>query len=123
VPDTQLSPHFSLFEFRCPCCNRVLLTEATRLAQRLEPVRGDFGVIHIDSGFRCPRENARVGGKPDSQHLTGLAADIAIYNDSERFALIKALLDHGFLRIGIAKTYVHADIGTITGPMIWTYYA
>jgi len=77
----------------------------------------------IDSGYRCARENARVGGKADSQHLLGLAADIAVYNDSHRFALAKALLEHGFLRIGIASNYIHADIGTITGPVLWTYYA
>ena len=39
-------------------------------------------IVHFDlplfvtSGYRCPRLNAEVGGRPDSQHLSGQAADI-----------------------------------------------
>jgi uncharacterized protein YcbK (DUF882 family) len=123
VPDEQLTPHFNLSEFRCPCCNDVNRAAARALAERLEPVREAFGPIHVWSGFRCPKQNARVGGATFSQHLLGLAADIDCTDDAARFTLIRSLLEHGFKRIGIAKLYVHADIGTPTGPLIWTYYA
>lgn len=90
---------------------------------RLEEVRQDFGPIIIVSGFRCAKQNTICGGKPNSQHLIGLAADIFVANDSTRYRLVLRLLENGFERIGIARSTVHADIGTITGPVIWTYYA
>ena len=42
----------------------------------LEPVRAQFGPIHVDSAFRSPAVNAAVHGATDSYHLTGDAADI-----------------------------------------------
>jgi len=49
------------------------------LCQRvLEPLRRRFGVIRITSGYRCAALNAKVGGKPNSQHLQGEAADIHV---------------------------------------------
>ena len=46
----------------------------------LEPVRRQFGVTRITSGFRSQALNAAVGGAPDSQHLRGEAADLHISN-------------------------------------------
>jgi uncharacterized protein YcbK (DUF882 family) len=120
--DQQLTPHFNLSEFRCKCCGAVDAEAALRLAYRLEEVRTDFGPMLITSGFRCPKENLACGGKADSQHLIGLAADIFIADDNARFRLVIGLLQQAFKRIGIGQNIVHADIGTITGPIIWTYY-
>lgn len=121
MPDKQLTLHFYLSEFRCPCCFDVIEAAALRVAQALEPVRAVFGPVQIQSGFRCAKHNAAVNGVTFSQHLVGLAADIAVDTDSDRFVLVKALLDFGFKRIGIAARHVHADIGAITGPVLWTY--
>jgi len=118
----QLTPHFHLDEFRCPCCNDVILEAAKALAARLEPVREAYGPIYILSGYRCPRQNVIAGGALFSQHLIGLAADIKCPGNPNRFSLLKALLDCGFTRLGIAERSIHADIGTPTGPIIWTYY-
>ena len=87
----------------------------------LQHVRDEYGPIRIISGFRCARQNEKVGGKMFSQHLIGLAADIACDDDVSRRHLLMLLLGYQFQRIGIAKTYIHADIGTITGPLIWVY--
>lgn len=44
----------------------------------LDPVREKFGKpITVNSGYRCPRHNAAVGGVPNSQHMRGEAADIS----------------------------------------------
>jgi uncharacterized protein YcbK (DUF882 family) len=119
--DKQLTPHFRLDEFRCPCCQDVIETKAQRLAERLEPVRELFGPIRIASGYRCPRHNEAVGGRPFSQHLVGKAADILVDTDASRYELLTALLECGFERLGIGAGFIHADISTATGPCIWVY--
>ncbi len=43
----------------------------------LDPAREKLGMpIIVNSGFRCPLHNKRVGGVPNSQHMKGQAADI-----------------------------------------------
>ncbi len=45
----------------------------------LQPLREKLGKpVNISSGFRCRELNALVGGKANSQHLTGEAADIYV---------------------------------------------
>ena len=119
--NNRLTDHFTLDEFRCPCCLDVNETAARALATRLEEVRLEYGPMRIESGFRCPRQNEHVGGRPFSQHLVGMAADIKCESDQARFELVRLLLGHGFQRLGIGKTIIHADISTITGPVIWVY--
>tara|TARA_Y100001951_G_scaffold42592_1_gene33749 strand:+ start:1057 stop:1515 length:459 start_codon:yes stop_codon:yes gene_type:complete len=41
----------------------------------LQPVREEFGPIRINSGYRSPALNAKVGGSKTSQHCNGEAAD------------------------------------------------
>lgn len=44
----------------------------------LDPARRKLGkAILVNSGFRCPLHNGRVGGASGSQHMKGEAADIA----------------------------------------------
>jgi zinc D-Ala-D-Ala carboxypeptidase len=42
----------------------------------LQPIREKWGPLRINSGFRGPSLNARVGGSPTSQHSLFQAADI-----------------------------------------------
>ena len=52
------------------------LVNLTHLAIHiLQPVRDEFGVITINSGYRSPSLNAKVGGSKTSQHCNGQAAD------------------------------------------------
>ena len=41
----------------------------------LQPVRNEFGPIRVNSGYRSPALNAKVGGSKTSQHCNGEAAD------------------------------------------------
>ncbi|WP_442788004.1 D-Ala-D-Ala carboxypeptidase family metallohydrolase [Lelliottia sp. SL45] len=42
-----------------------------------EYVRTHFGApVKINSGCRCEKHNAKVGGGPNSRHVQGIAADI-----------------------------------------------
>lgn len=119
--EQQLTDHFRLSEFVCPCCGDVIQEAALELARRLEPVRLEIGAMHIVSGFRCRSHNDAVYGRLFSQHLVGLAADISCQDSMQRFDLVKALLKHDFRRVGIHPDFVHADISAITGPVIWLY--
>jgi uncharacterized protein YcbK (DUF882 family) len=120
--DVQLTTNFKLSEFRCKCCRAVDQAAALQLARRLEGPRTLTGPMTIVSGYRCSKHNQLTGGKRNSQHLIGLAADILVTSDAQRHLLLSALLAFNFKRIGIGKSIIHADIGTITGPVIWTYY-
>lgn len=52
----------------------------------LDPARRVFGgPVSVNSGYRCPKHNAEVGGVSGSQHLKGEAADICC-SDNERLA-------------------------------------
>lgn len=43
----------------------------------LQPLRDAWGLpLHVNSGYRCPKLNAAVGGAATSQHTKGEAADI-----------------------------------------------
>ena len=93
------------------------------LLEMLDEVRDKFDKpIRINSGFRTPAHNEAVGGAENSSHLKGLAVDIACNKSQDRFDLINCLLDVGFSRIGVAKTFIHADIDQDkTQGVIWTY--
>lgn len=77
-PAGQLSEHFNASEFVCPCCGTG--TVKPRLIELLEQLRAELGnnPIHVNSGYRCPKHNAEVGGVANSQHVFGNAADITI---------------------------------------------
>jgi uncharacterized protein YcbK (DUF882 family) len=117
----RLTPNFRLDEFRCRHCGDVNAANAHILAQQLQQVRDIYGPMRIVSGFRCKVQNELEHGAFYSQHLVGLAADIACDNDQDRYRLLKLLIDFHFPRLGIGAHIIHADIGTITGPIIWVY--
>lgn len=76
----------------------------------------------INSAYRTPEHNAKIGGSPNSSHLKGLAVDISVTNSTQRFIVLKALLDVGFTRIGIADTFIHVDLDKDKSQqVIWTY--
>ena len=57
------------------------LVNLTHLAIHiLQPVRDQFGVITINSGYRTPALTAKVGGSKTSQHCNGQAADFESFS-------------------------------------------
>jgi hypothetical protein len=49
----------------------------------LQPIRDQFGVITITSGYRCLRLNRAIGSGDGSDHIRGYAADFVSPNHSE----------------------------------------
>ncbi|MBA3061580.1 MAG: hypothetical protein FP833_01245, partial [Atribacteria sp.] len=75
INDIELTEYFSLLEFECPCCRRVMLSPD--LFARLNHLRMVINrPVYINSGYRCKEENHKVGGVPGSYHLLGMAVDI-----------------------------------------------
>lgn len=95
----------------------------TKLVEMLDKAREIAGVpFKINSGYRTPEQNKKAGGVKDSSHMYGKAVDIACTSDSNRHKIITALLTVGFNRIGVAKTFIHADIdSTKSSNVIWLY--
>ena len=89
----------------------------------LDSAREAAGIpFKINSGFRTPKHNAKVGGSKNSSHLRGFAADIHAASSAQKYEILSALLAVGFNRIGIANTFIHVDLDPIkTKNVIWTY--
>ena len=114
--------YFTIDEFKCPDCGRAEMNED--FLEMLDKARDIAGIpFVITSGFRCPSHNKKIGGRPNSAHLRGLAADIAVTNSRARFLILDALIKAGFRRMGIGKNFIHVDLdNTKPYPVIWTYY-
>ena len=69
----QLTPHFNLREFYCKDGTRPKpgrwKTYQAWARQFGEPMRAKFGPCTINSGYRTPSWNARVGGERGSFHV------------------------------------------------------
>ena len=101
MENIKLSEHFKLSEF----CNWKKYPENKPTVQQisnmmygcrnlLEPARQVVGPIIINSGFRNPDVNRRVGGVKNSQHLQGQAADIRPKDPTQFHRLVEFLKAH-----------------------------
>jgi len=75
----------------------------------LQPLRDAWGQpLFINSGYRCLKLNAAVGGVPTSQHVMGMAADVGCSNPYELAKLaVKLKLD--FDQLILYPTFVHVS--------------
>jgi uncharacterized protein YcbK (DUF882 family) len=107
----DLTRHFSWREFECRCgCSMPpdVRERVKELASALEVLRSALGVpLHINSGYRCPARNRKVGGATRSRHLAGDAADLAArgYTGAEIAETIERLIAEGALPEGGLGTY------------------
>ena len=104
-------PDFSPAEIACRGTGRLLVNEDA--LGRLQALRTalDRPMI-VNSAYRSPEHNARVGGAQKSQHLQGAAFDISMANhDPAEF--IAAAREAGFRGIGTypRSIFIHIDIG------------
>ena len=103
--------YFKPSEFKCQCgCGLGFKDMKKSLLQHLEYARCVAGKpFVITSAIRCPEHNKAVHGVDNSAHVTGYAVDIKADNSATRYAVIRGLIQAGFRRIGIHKTFIHAD--------------
>lgn len=119
--------YYKLTDFACKDgCG--LCAPSNDLIEKLEMASNVLGKeLVITSACRCKEHNSNIGGTPTSSHLQnayGLcnAVDIMVNSDHDRFEILKELLFAGFKRIGIGKTFIHADVDNEKNQeRIWTY--
>lgn len=93
-----------------------VLHNIQKVANQLQALRDHLGrSITINSGYRSPAHNKRIGGVRNSQHVKGTAADIVVSGMStkEVALAIEQLISRGDMLqggIGVYPTFVHYDI-------------
>lgn len=112
----DVSKNFNRSEFACKgkdCCGGAAPIHPDLLAgvQALRDLAGR--PLHINSGFRCPKHNAAIGGVKNSYHMLAMAADIAVPEGMtpEAFAALAEqvpLFHNG--GIGTYSSWIHVDI-------------
>ena len=110
----KISDHFKLSEMSCKDGSDKVMY-STDLMNKLEQLRAYGGfTITINSGYRSPAHNKKVGGATNSQHTKGTAADIVVKKNGKTVSgkLICCLCQSlGFKVIGyISETAVHVDM-------------
>ena len=116
----QATANFSWREFYCPLAKSLPLTDlALHHVSKLQILRDQLGHgIKVNSGYRSPEHNARVGGATQSMHLE-FASDVAPLRTSgntsmtlwsHRLVKIAEIAeDLGFSGIGRYDSFVHLD--------------
>ena len=99
----KLSEHFKLGEMTKSSSHPEVYNIPTheaianlkRVCGWLEVLRKRNGKpIIINSGYRSPQLNKKIGGVPTSNHLTGCAADIRVANMEQLIRYAAILLDY-----------------------------
>jgi uncharacterized protein YcbK (DUF882 family) len=86
------------------------------LATNLQILRDHLGErVSINSAYRHPNYNKKIGGAPDSMHLRAMAADITVKSKTPKQlkAVIEKLIKAkkvSFGGIGLYPGFVHVDI-------------
>ena len=115
----KITKNFSLEEFKCKDGSDIpndILQNIIELAKNLQVLRDAIGKpITINSGYRSPKYNAKIGGVKNSQHLRGTAADIRVsgMTPKELALIIEGLIESGKMKqggIGVYPTFTHYDI-------------
>jgi zinc D-Ala-D-Ala carboxypeptidase len=99
-------------DLACPCCQTCkpnpTLLDALNLLQTMVGTQ-----LQTNSGYRCPKHNAAVGGAPHSEHLTGEAADIRCANLAPISLYLAAEQIPAFSQGGIGlypADFIHLDV-------------
>ena len=90
---------------------------------RLDTAREIAGIPFVlTSAYRSREHELSKGRTGDGAHTTGEAVDIRCNTDRNRCLITEALMRAGFTRIGIARTYIHADdCPRKTPQVLWLY--
>lgn len=116
---------FSESEFN-KCTPRCSLQDMDQELMYMLDAARDYAQIPIvlNCAYRSVAWDKSKGRLGTSAHTLGKAVDIRCNSSTNRYKLIVALIEAGFNRVGIAKTFIHVDM---SGPprhssdVVWLY--
>jgi len=107
--------NFKPEEFYCPCCGKESMDDD--FIMRIQLARTLSGIpFRITSGYRCEKyqENLRKRGYETangvSPHEKGVACDISVSSDKDRFMVLEKLRIAGLDRYGLGSNFIHVDM-------------
>ena len=116
----KLTENFNSEEFDCKC-GKCRMEINPLFVIKLQRARNIANLpFKILSGCRCEEHNKKVGGVKNSAHVKSLAADIEV-NPKTKEIILSALRKAGFIRIGIADSFLHCDIDKDLPQTEWKY--
>lgn len=107
--NSLLTPNFKVKEFACKDGTDEILID-TQLMWLLQYIRDIYGKpVTINSAYRTPAHNKKVGGATNSQHVYGRAADIVVkgVTSSEVYKTADRIVTFG--GVGKYNTFIHVD--------------
>ena len=127
------SLNFSFREFKCKCngqyrnCQGVWISRAH--VKRMQDLRSKIGPVTVNSGCRCVDHNRAVGGALSSQHMFGVASDIAPTTTTARMKSFNLFAGIGYSQSSGRVLHVDSrDIGghnstggKTSAPTVWRY--
>ena len=118
--------NFKVSEFTCHCgCGFNNIDQ--RVLNMAQVIRDELGVpVHVGSGSRCARHNARVGGTKGSKHMLGLAADLncskggkVMFDTVKKLKAEGKLPDLDYCIYYQRKNFIHIDCGGKRKSGLW----
>lgn len=115
----QITENFYLDEFTCKDQSDIPLNvfkNILLLAEEMQKIRNYFQKsITINSGYRSPSYNKKIGGASKSQHLLGTACDFTVsgYTSFEVSDIVEDLMQSEVIingGLGEYDTFTHYDI-------------
>lgn len=82
----KLSKHLNSYDFRCKCGELHKIKIDTKLVDILEGLFNELNAdsIQVISGFRCKKQDIKVGGSGKGYHTKGKAVDVYYIKDNKR---------------------------------------
>lgn len=111
-PNERLSANFMKSEFFSKDGFPIVIVDE-RLVKGLQALRDNLQKpVVINSAYRSPAHNTKVGGAPKSRHMLGCAADIVVkgLSTSELAALARRAGFTGVIEYPNSG-FVHVDVG------------
>ena len=114
----KLTENFNREEFDCADGSEMPIEvqlNIAELAVQLEIIRSHFNApVTINSAYRSPEHNRKIGSNDSSQHILGKAADIVVKGvaPDDVYDAIEFLISEGLVKeggLGRYNTFTHYD--------------
>ena len=105
----SISTNFKVKEFKCSDGTDKILIDTEFVEKTLQKIRNHFGApITINSAYRTPTHNKKVGGASNSYHMKGRAFDIVVkgHTPTEVAKYARSIGVNGVIEY---NTFVHVD--------------